>query len=442
MQAAIEADEEELEGSESDVLESRKSVRTFLRQVVLKSKPEPQLRNRSVLDQFTDEDARSSEDECDHGCNGNIKGVRNFGSDEESIENRILNRREKSARNVVKFKIEDDSESFPAVKSNGMDSRDGKTGEGITTLGGGCSREDDSTYESMDEEMDSIHAPTKPIEPLEDTETRLLQPTFESFKIISSSVVAESPVGSSTGSDRSLSRAIANTVEPLVVDDYNPGIDSIALFTSESDSSDVELIDGFIVDDVGQNQARKKRRLEGFSCKRTIQQKISIPGQSPSILRTRRKVSKRKSKSKSKSSKLKRKSQSRLTGFQSGTALSHGQNAGRNGKGFAAQSNRHMVHDYHRFTVNNGDCMGSAIEAETGTDDQEFGQPVNQTMRQTRIELGDDMQTSQILRSSTGRVKIRVRVRIEKKLFLIPCIDQGERKTIEWLAQQVFVVFF
>ena len=429
MQAAIKADEEELEGSESDVLESRKKVRAYLREVVLKSRPEPQLRNRSVLDQFADEDAKSSEDEMDYQRKLNTKGIENTDSDEESLDNRIIDRRSKGSRNAANFQIEDDSESFPAVGFEKVNPCIQSSGDRVSATDEAFRRDEDSTYESMDEDTNSIYSPMKPLDALANNETRSLGPVWESAKLNGPSVETVNPIGSQTNNGHRPPNLLDTEMQAQMESEYNPDVDSVAPFTSESDASDVELVDGFIVDDVGQSQARKKRRLEGFPRKRSIQQKIAVPGQSSSGVHTRRKVSERGSQSRLSLSKPRNKRQSRLTHFQTGANLSQ-----------SAQAYRQTAHR-HRFTVNNGACRGSDLANENGPNNQDFDQSFNQAARQIGTEERDDIRNSQVSSNLAARGSIRVRVRVENELLLIPCIDSSERKTIKWLADQVFMLF-
>ena len=429
MQAAIKADEEELEGSESDVLENRKKVRAYLRQAVLKSRPEPQLRNRSVLDQFADEDVNSSEDEMDYRRKLNVNGIENTDSDEESLDNKIIDRRSKGTRNAANFQIEDDSESFPAVGFERIKPCTQNSGDKVGATEEPFHRDEDSTYESMDEDVNNIHSPMKPLDALADNGARLLGPVWDSAILNGPSIETDDHIGSQTSNSHGPPNLLDTEVQAQIDSEYSPNVDSVTPFTSESDASGVELVDGFIVDDVGQSQARKKRRLEDFQRKRIIQQKIAIPGQSSSSVHTRRKVSERGSQSRSRLSKPRSKRQSRLTHFQTGPTLSQNN-----------QPHRQTAHR-HRFTVNNGVCRGLDLANGNGSNNQEFDESFNQTTRQIGTEERDDIHSLQVSSSLVARGSIRVRVRVENELLLIPCIDSIERKTIKWLADQVYYLF-
>ena len=413
MQAAIEADEEELEGSESDVLENRRKVRAYLRQTVLKSRPEPQLRSRNILDQPAHSGVNSSEDESENRSSRYVNGAGNTSSDEEDFGSRIIDRKSKNAANL---QIEDDSESCPAVGFN-IYSQIQNIEQVVVTANEACYRDEDSTYESMDEGVSYVHSPIQPLETLENNGTPLEQ-SIQRF-----SSMKHPPQGAtvqSGASDNQSFIVVDRQMQAQMNDEYNPGAELVNAFSSESDSSDAETVDGFIVDDIGHKQARKKRRLEGFARNRTIQQKIAIPGQSSSSVHAKRRVSERGSSSSSRFSRSKKKLQSKLTSFHAGKSVSRSQ---------LTQSRDQLGHS---------DCYATNHGQSILVNDQSF----DETVRDIAFEQGGGVQSSRAPNALVARGAIRVRVRVENELLLIPCIDDDERKTIKWLADQVCMIFF
>ena len=420
MQAAIEADEEELEGSESDVLENRRKVRAYLRQTVLKSRPEPHLRSRNVLDQPAHSGVNSSEDESENRSSRNVNAAGNTSSDEEDFGSRIIDRRSKNAANL---QIEDDSESCPAV-GFGIYSQTQNLDQVVVTANEACYRDEDSTYESMDEGVSYVHSPIKPLETLENKGTQLEQ------SIQRSSSMKHPPHGAtvqSAASDNQSFVVVDRQVQAQIDDEYSPGAELVNAFSSESDSSDAETVDGFIVDDIGHKQARKKRRLEGFPRKRTIQQKITIPGQSPSSFHAKRRVSERGSSSSSRVSRSKKKLQSKLTSFHAGTNFSP-----------AGKSVSRSQPTQSRDQLGHRNCYATNHGRSNLVTDQSF----DETVRDIAFGQGAGVQSSRAPKALVARGAIRVRVRVENELLLIPCIDDDERRTVKWLADQVCTIFF
>ena len=450
MQAAIEADEEELEGSESDYLANRKKVRAYLRKAVHKARPAPQLRNRNVVDQDMD----CGEDEHYYGGNllttcskNDDKNMDEYG---ESVEDSRIDRRRvgRSAKNAANYQMEDDNDTWPTTGFEKTDSRvrsiedeNGCANEGGNAYGASHTdnavhtnearhTDEDSTYASMDEDGGHAHSPIMPLESLTANESRLLCPARGS----------SNRGGSSQGSCLETSVRSGNQLaeQAQLDNEYNPDVASVTPFTSDSEASETELVDGFIVDDIGQSQARKKRRLEGFPRKKTVQQKITIPGQSNS--HPKRKVSEKGSKSYVRLSKLKNRIQSRLTSSQTVTSDSQGHKDRRRSHGLSTnpglQSQR-QSNENHRFTVNNGVCESQGAVTDSRSNTQDFDRSVNPTVRQAIDVEWNDMQGVQSPSNLPNRVNIRVRVRIENELLLIPCVDHSERRTIKWLAEQV-----
>ena len=419
MQAAIEADEEELEGSESDVLENRRKVRAYLRQVVLKSRPEPQLRSRNVLDQPAHFGVNSSEDESENHCNHSVKELGRTSSDEEDFGSRIFDRRNKNAANL---QIEDDSESCPAVGSD-MYSQTQNIRSVVDAANEACYRDEDSTYESMDEGDSYVHSPIKPLEALENNGAHL------GHSIQRSSSVKHPPHEAAVQSSASNNQSfvvVDRQVQARIDDEYNPGSELVGTFSSGSDSSDAETVDGFIVDDIGHKQARKKRRLEGFPRKRTIQQKITIQGQSSSSFHSKRRISERGSSSSSRVSKSKKKLQSKLTHFHAETNFSPG---GKTASRSQPTQSRDQMGRSNHYATNHG--RSNLVP----------GQSFDETVADIVFEQRDGVQSSRAPNALVARGAIRIRVRVENELLMIPCIDDGERKTIKWLADQVFLMF-
>lgn len=412
VEAAIQADEGELEGSASDFLENRKKVRAYLKQEMLKSRPEPQLRKRNFLDQFEEDDTENSD--CEEGkenmlCTKDIdENVKTYGIDSDKSGNLFSDRKKSTQciKNIANHQIGDDSESWPSqgfekVSSHIQNNRDeaGHTDE-------------DSTYASMDEDGgNSLHSPLKPLESLAEG----------SFRSQSTS----QPGGSLEIAGSVAARMNETGGEIDVIG--QPFLGGSSPFASESDSSDVELLNGFIVDDVGQNQARKKRRVEGLPRKRTVQQKLSIGRQSSASYHPRRRISENGAKSGLRLSKSKNKIQSRL---KSCCVVSNVTQKSNIGESVLPMQPNEEQRGSRSFVVNNGTCE----EGRIGTNRSKISQRLNQAVN---VDLGN-VRGSQITTASFGRGSVRVRIHVEGELLLmIPCIDDGERKTIKWLADQV-----
>ena len=400
---AIKADEEELEGSESELLQSRRDVRDFLRRTMNKSSSEPQLRDRykNVLEQFAEEDMESSDDEMPVPKIAKVPGrdsrtwhrriddcsedyqVYNdhqplFGDADVANGNRLAEREAPSTQ----------SRSFKKVSSNIDDA--------VSEKGG---TDEDSTYASMDEDGPVMHSPIKPLEPMGNAAAAARQQSStDVFNVQSRVDVVQ------VSND-----LLAGPSNRQGISDYPSSSEHITPFTSESDSDKEELIDGFIIDDVGQKQARKKRRIEGFPRMKSTQQKITIPGSSSASSSYRRTSNGTNTgpRLQSISSKPKRKKQTRITGTYA--TSSHRQ---------SNQASHGAVRN--SFTVNNDVCSSATRS--------NFPDVASST-----VNLLDFRQANQPMMAPS----LRVRVRIDKEQLLIPCVEDGERKTIKWLSDQV-----
>eukprot|EP00795_Rhopilema_esculentum_P001570 gene1570-16021_t len=402
VELAIKADEEELEGSESELLQSRRDVRDFLRRTMNKSSSEPQLRDRykNVLEQFAEEDAESSDDEMPvpriakvpgrdsrrwrgriDDCSEDYQACTDhqplFGQPDVANGNPLAEREAQSTQ----------SRSFEKASSNIDDA--------VSDNGG---TDEDSTYASMDEDGPVMHSPIKPLEPMGNVAAARQQSSADVFDVQSRVDVVQVDTND----------LVAGPSHRQSISDYPSSSEHITPFTSESDSDKEELIDGFIIDDVGQKQARKKRRIDGFPRKKSTQQKITIPGSS-SVSSSYRPTSNSTNtgpRLQSIASKPKRKKQTRITGTYA--TSSHRQ---------SNQPSQSAVRN--SFTVNNGACSSGTIS--------HFPDEASNT-----FDLLDLRQVNQPMMAPS----LRVRVRIDKEQLLIPCVEDGERKTIKWLSDQ------
>ena len=464
--AAIKADEEELEGSESDVLQSRREVRRYLKREMMKTKPEPQLRNRNVLDQFRDGENKSSDDEeaIDIGLenldrrkkakrlsdeaerlsgdriSSETYGKRKSGYLNSNAVGHHANRQDES----FEMGSKDDfharraaSPSFEKISSNISGINDNSVFEAMET-------NEDLNETSMNEEGLMDHSPIKPLQPLGSNyvDDKMHNPPAHNvlqtsnitqegypYDVASSSYNQTTNHEISNLSDRhvaALTRDTQATNEELIQQQlqntYRPNVEDITHFTSGSDSDDVELIDGFIVDDVGQRQAQKKRRIEnGSRKKKVVQRRITMPGQLNSSSGTKLNPAERGSKSSVKLSRPKHTKQARIT---------------------YANTPQNTVSN-RSFTVNNGSCTttNAANRRHHSTVQKQPSAAFNSRNVTSPVNLIHDFrqQTQQALAfSHPVSSALRIRVRVEKELLLIPCVDHDGRKTIKWLADQVF----
>ena len=463
--AAIKADEEELEGSESDVLQSRREVRRYLKREMMKTKPEPQLRSRNVLDQFRDDERRSSDDEeaieiglenldrrkkakrlsdeaerlSGDRISSETYGKRKSGYLNSTAVGHHANRQDESFEMGGK----DDylarratSPSFEKKSSNISGINDNSVFEAMET-------NDEFIDLSMDEEGLIDHSPIKPLEPLgsDYVDDKMHQPLVHN-RPQTSNITQEGYPNDVTSSsynqttnheindltDRhvaALTRDTHATNEELIQQQlqntYRPNVEDITHFTSGSDSDDVELIDGFIVNDVGQKQAPKKRRIENDSRKKkVVQRRITVPGQLHSSSRTKLNPAERGSKSSVKLSRPKPTKQARIT----------------------YESTAQNTTPNRSFTVNNGSCSSTnaANRRHHSTVQKQPSAASNSRNGTSPVNLIHDFcQQNQQASAFSQPVSsaLRIRVRVEKELLLIPCVDHDGRKTIKWLADQV-----
>lgn len=453
--AAIKADEEELEGSESDVLQSRREVRKYLKREMLKTKSELQLRNRNVLDQFRDDERESSDDEeameiglenrdrrkkakrlsdeaerlSGDRISSETYGKRKSGYLNSNAVGHHANRQDESFEMGNK---NDDHEtrvaspSFEKISSNISGINDKSVFEAMET-------NEEFNDLSMDEEGLMDHSPIKPLEPLESdyVDDTMRKPPAHSIPHNSNIKQERYPydVTSAISTDGLVAAVTHDThatneqlIQQQLQNSYTPNVEGITHFTSGSDSDDVELIDGFIVDDVGQRQAQKKRRIDSCSRKKkVVQRRIIVPGQSNGLSRTKSNPAERGSKSSVKLSRPKQTKQARITYA----------NAPQN-----TASSR-------SFTVNNGSCTSTnaSDHRHHSTVQKQLSASANSRNITSPVNLSHDFrqqnQQGSVVNYPVSSAALRIRVRVEKELLLIPCVDHGERKTIKWLADQV-----
>eukprot|EP00794_Sanderia_malayensis_P018758 gene18758-20649_t len=412
VEKAIQADEDELEDSDSDLLNNRRNVRKYLKEIMAKRKPIAQLRNRSTIERdLVDEDDSDDdiEDSEEHEHDARYKlSCKIAKAQERGLEyaGSLANRGRRSAGVYTS----EATSSRPGSAANGdseersLDMNQANTQNLLDfdpeLLDGDIEMigtDNDSTYASMDENGMIDHSPLRPLEPLSQAVVHPITP------------LPNSPINTSCDTmdqwQRNTRQGSSNRGS-FVPDrvDLDEG--------SGSDSDFRHQLGGFIVDDVGggnqQQQLLKRRRIDVSARRKPVQSKLTVATATTSGMSSRNK------KLVGLTTRRKHRRQTRITHAYSSVVS----NNASSDRGFCVNttmSSNSTLHGASRLNA-----VGNDYD-----DDDDVGRH-------------DDIASFQQRRSASASESrlMRVRVRVEKELLLIPCADSNERRTIDWLADQ------
>ena len=456
MQAAIKADEEELSGS--DMLHGRKNVEQFLKSVLHGQRPihrEP-LRKRNVNPSDMDTEAFEQNVRSSRNTQkGSVCGKRNnsLTADQENFisEPSILGSSQTSRASRTPHALLDSnglskeqSDLFTINSSEDSSNSKGSDPD-VFTPDIEMDSDQDSTYASMDEGSVQGLSPLGDSPPIvsknksafvcgNTPKTRKKVsftdlPSSQSTSLSSSALGPIKDISSQQQShDRTLnftssSRAALKTSINLMDDSaFKPIPDpDIPAFVEEQSSDSEEigplLLGGFIVDDVGDSRASKRRRTEtghlDFSSSRSaIRRDVNQSASQQRKVRTTagQSTTNKTGMNHARQQKPAYKRQSRLTETASLTKTKNRPD----------------------FIVNRENCNVSRPSVNQQSHDHES--PVR--------GANDDIHTIDHVSRQTQRTLLRIRVRVEDKVFLIPCRDSNERKTVKWMAEEVNNFYF
>ena len=254
--------------------------------------------------------------------------------------------------------------------------------------------DEDSTYASMDEDGAACHSPLKPLEPLS------LSPEQSGplrHNDIGTNFVQHGPPGAADTSQRPPGHYVTHLTS------------NNNAFKSDSDVD--QSIDGFIIDDVGQKQAQKRRKIDATHGKK-IQRRISVQGEAL-INPSRRK----RPTGPININKSRLKKQTRIT---------------------TSYNTAKPVNKEHGFQVNLASCSrtSSVRSSETLAAYTDFDRSEDITTVHSGRGDSSRGQSTPLQPAAVG-VVMRIRVTVEKEFFLIPCANSSEKRTVSWLADQV-----
>ena len=449
MQAAIKAEEHELYGSESDTLHNRRNVYQFLENALQGQTPTQResLQQQNLdpfdLDTETIEQNRPSyRNTRRDSVSDKPKNAQNMDPENFITESHTLRSSQTNKTSLTPHALSD-SNVIPKEQSNLFtpdSSEEGLDCNGIDPdlffPDTDMNSHQESTYTSMDEDNMSGLSPPKD-SPLVTSANESVSDNGNSFEarkeIISTNLptsISVSLSSSASGSKEGLllqphshdryvnlpscSRVALNTLKDLT-DDSNARLrsDSDEPTFVEEQNSDTEevkplLLGGFIVDDVG--ESCKKRKTEtshvditsiASNIRKAINQSSSLQrnvfkkafaGQSTTILPTM-------SCARQQASSVQKPAHKRQTKLTE-TAL------------WIKKEDRPDV------TVKRENCNPFLLAA------------------------NDDVHILDHITQEAPRPLLRICVRVEDKVFLIPCRDSHEKKTVKWMADEVIYIIY